>query len=757
MKLRKIFILLIIISTTPFICFAQKKSIIKLLNKGEYSQVYEKIQTSFKDTNDVERLELLSLYYSQENNPEKNACLAYYYGKRLNNKEEREVINLEDICKQELTRVYNSKDIEQLENYVHCFKEEKKYAKEAERILEQVAFEKTQMLNTLEDYENYIRRFPDAIQVNLARQAIDEIISLDILESGDLGKLEDFVQKTKNEKYKQQALQEIERIIFQNTLEENTKEKYESYIKRFPNGVYVKLANEKLNDVIYNEVVASSSLSSMISFVKNNPHHPKLDCIIQNLQEKSLQQLSIEGLKTVLELQYDTAIVNIFIKNYLADPTKANIAIIEEAFPDFKQTKTVLTAKKLNEDYNFLLRKSSINNNDLKNHRGLFFKKNNSLTKRLLEKYLAQQKNSKRTDNRISGDLIRNFQQSSKVSFNLIDKEFDENDIVSSSNVVFSAHTPNGYLPESSIKNEDIYIIKTNELGKQDTILLPSSINTRFNETSPVLSSDGKTLFFSSNAGVNHGGMDIYISHREDTNIVDNWSMPMLLGKKLNSEKDDYVLSLNKYKIVVANANGANKRSYLMDSDLEFTSAYVLDKKGNFLQQDVIILDAEKLDTIAVVQSNEKGYVSFLKPNKPYYLIAQKWGYLGFFSQDNSQIVVQKIDDLFETKQFCLLESPFNEKKLTELTPKGKKEIEYLANSIKNQNYITTISLHVHSVNKTEKAQEISDKQAQVITDLLVKNGVNKDNIIVASYANTSPLIGWEGKNRIEIGFLLEK
>ena len=230
MKLRKIFILLIIISTTPFICFSQKKSIIKLLNKGEYSQVYEKIQTSFKDTNDVERLELLSLYYSQENNPEKNACLAYYYGKRLNNKEEREVINLEDICKQELTRVYNSKDIEQLENYVHCFKEEKKYAKEAERILEQVAFEKTQMLNTLEDYENYIRRFPDAIQVNLARQAIDEIISLDILESGDLDKLEDFVQKTKNEKYKQQALQEIERIIFQNTLEENTKEKYESYI-----------------------------------------------------------------------------------------------------------------------------------------------------------------------------------------------------------------------------------------------------------------------------------------------------------------------------------------------------------------------------------------------------------------------------------------------------------------------------------------------------------------------------------------------
>ena len=121
MNLRRIFLLLIIILTIPFICFAQKKSIIKLLNKGEYSQVYEKIQTSFKDTNDVERLELLSLYYNQENNPEKNACLAYYYGKRLNSIEEREVISLDEICKQELNRVYNSKDIEELENYVHCF------------------------------------------------------------------------------------------------------------------------------------------------------------------------------------------------------------------------------------------------------------------------------------------------------------------------------------------------------------------------------------------------------------------------------------------------------------------------------------------------------------------------------------------------------------------------------------------------------------------------------------------------------------
>ena len=148
--------------------------------------------------------------------------------------------------KKELSVVYNSKDIEQLENFVNCFYDEKKYVREAERLLEQIVFERTQMLNTLEDYELYIEKFPNAIQANLARQAIDEIVSLQIIESEDLEKLERFVAQTTNEKYKQQALQEIERIIFQNTLEENTREKYEAYIKRFPNGVYIKLAKEKL-------------------------------------------------------------------------------------------------------------------------------------------------------------------------------------------------------------------------------------------------------------------------------------------------------------------------------------------------------------------------------------------------------------------------------------------------------------------------------------------------------------------------------
>jgi hypothetical protein len=98
----------------------------------------------------------------------------------------------------------------------------------------------------------------------------------------------------------------------------------------------------------------------MISFIKNNPSHPKTSQILSNLKEKSLKHLSVEGIKTVLEIEYDSLAVNKFIKDYLADPTKANISLIEEAFPEYKSSKTVQTAKVLNEDYNFLIRKSTI-------------------------------------------------------------------------------------------------------------------------------------------------------------------------------------------------------------------------------------------------------------------------------------------------------------------------------------------------------------------------------------------------------------
>jgi outer membrane protein OmpA-like peptidoglycan-associated protein len=83
---------------------------------------------------------------------------------------------------------------------------------------------------------------------------------------------------------------------------------------------------------------------------------------------------------------------------------------------------------------------------------------------------------------------------------------------------------------------EDIYVcVKSANGGWSEPKNLGSTINTRFQELSPSLSDDGKTLYFSSNGGKGIGSFDVYSSTRLDDSWA-NWSAPENLGSAINSE-----------------------------------------------------------------------------------------------------------------------------------------------------------------------------------------------------------------------------
>ena len=65
-------------------------------------------------------------------------------------------------------------------------------------------------------------------------------------------------------------------------------------------------------------------------------------------------------------------------------------------------------------------------------------------------------------------------------------------------------------------------------------------INSKYNEESPFLSEDGKTLFFSSLGHYNMGGYDIFYSTRLDNG---QWSKPVNMGYPLNTTGDDIFFS----------------------------------------------------------------------------------------------------------------------------------------------------------------------------------------------------------------------
>lgn len=82
---------------------------------------------------------------------------------------------------------------------------------------------------------------------------------------------------------------------------------------------------------------------------------------------------------------------------------------------------------------------------------------------------------------------------------------------------------------------EDIYV-SLNTHGKwSEPRNLGGVVNTQFQELSPSISDDNRTLYFSSNGRKGHGSFDVYSCRRLDESWT-NWSTPENMGSKTNTE-----------------------------------------------------------------------------------------------------------------------------------------------------------------------------------------------------------------------------
>lgn len=73
---------------------------------------------------------------------------------------------------------------------------------------------------------------------------------------------------------------------------------------------------------------------------------------------------------------------------------------------------------------------------------------------------------------------------------------------------------------------------------------LGPQINTEYAEYSPVLAADNKTLYFISNGRSGIGGTDIYMSKRMKADSWTDWSVPINLGKYINTAYDEHDFSI---------------------------------------------------------------------------------------------------------------------------------------------------------------------------------------------------------------------
>lgn len=105
---------------------------------------------------------------------------------------------------------------------------------------------------------------------------------------------------------------------------------------------------------------------------------------------------------------------------------------------------------------------------------------------------------------------------------------------------------------------KDLYVSYKNSDGTwSEPQNLGDSINTEGNEYAPFLHPDGRTLYFSSDGWPGMGAQDIFISRMKDDGT---WTTPKNLGYPINTKSDDFGLIVNasgQYAFFASNREGS--------------------------------------------------------------------------------------------------------------------------------------------------------------------------------------------------------
>ena len=220
---------------------------------------------------------------------------------------------------------------------------------------------------------------------------------------------------------------------------------------------------------------------------------------------------------------------------------------------------------------------------------------------------------------------------------------------------------------EDSRGEEDLYFSVKNSLGQWSIPKnMGATINTRGYEISPYLSDDKKRLYFASNGHGGEGDADIFYSERL-YNSWETWSIPVNLGKVVNSKKFDAYFSI------------------YGDSIAYFAS----NRDGAYA--DIYQVEVSPGRTV-------------LTPGQRY-LSQQEW---------NRELGGTVSNEIVFTGN------------ATALNPAQKELLFYIANKLQLEK-----SILFHLVVREQESESLTTARMKAITDHLVESGIGADRIIV--------------------------
>lgn len=337
----------------------------------------------------------------------------------------------------------------------------------------------------------------------------------------------------------------------------------------------------------------------------------------------------------------------------------------------------------------------------------------------------------------------------------------------------------------------DIYFAtKINDSTWSNPTALSPLINTFEHELYPYLS-DNK-LYFTSKGLPGFGGSDLFVADWDKGKV----SNVKNLGKKVNSQKDDFALIWeNEAGFYSSNREGTHgyDHIYFLKREnapapivMDTISGYVVNSISEEPIKDVLVSLYEKdengnLTLVESKKTDDKGYWEFIvHPDKEYIVKFDKDGYNlheAFIPKDNGLTpsnrdeVLTKLNPLqfkpkAEKDNILTLNNIYFEFNSAALKQESQKILDKLAAFLKeNPNAKVELGAHTDAVGKNDYNLRLSQKRANSCVDYLISRGVSKDHLIPKGYGETKILNGcveWNScseeenkvNRRVEIKFL---
>jgi OmpA-OmpF porin, OOP family len=335
----------------------------------------------------------------------------------------------------------------------------------------------------------------------------------------------------------------------------------------------------------------------------------------------------------------------------------------------------------------------------------------------------------------------------------------------------------------SGLGQRDLWYSTLDEQGKWTKAQnLGKPINSEFDEMSPFIHVNGRTLFFATNALPGFGGYDIFFSDVDSS----GWATPRNIGSPINNHddqfslfitadgkkgyysheetKDDGLSSSKIYEVTIPEENWIQYRS-------NYVKGIVRDKETkDLLSARIELVDIRANKVISLVESDSlKGdYLMVLTQGAEYALYVTKDGYL-FKSlnfnysevRDFKPIVVDIELEKAKEGSVVVLNNIFFDTDKYELKDKSTTELSKIVRFLNDNPSVTIqISGHTDNIGAVDYNQQLSLKRATSVYQHLIDKGIDKKRLQFKGFGSSRPLAdnnteeGRQLNRRIEITVL---